>query len=84
MNAYTWEQLNKPVEVTSGTVNEAQLKALETVKKQTRTDIDHNSGLTTVLIVDDNHELRDFLVVKFSSYFKVLEADDGKEVKAGT
>jgi len=72
-------QLIKPVTRSNDSVNAVQINPLETAPKLAATDIDQNSDITTVLIVDDNHELRDFLVVKFSDYFKVLEADNGKK-----
>jgi len=35
--------------------------------------------ITTILVIDDNQELREFIVSRFSGYFKILQASDGQE-----
>ena len=39
----------------------------------------NNKDITTLLVVDDNQELREFMVSRLSSYFRILQASHGKE-----
>jgi signal transduction histidine kinase/CheY-like chemotaxis protein len=41
-------------------------------------DNKHKKDVTTLLIVEDNAELRKFLVYKFKDHYKVIEAENGK------
>ena len=38
-----------------------------------------NDDITTLLVVDDNSELREFIVSRLSSYYRVLQASDGQD-----
>ncbi len=39
-----------------------------------------NSGdITTILVVDDNQELREFIVSRFTNYYRIIQASDGQE-----
>jgi signal transduction histidine kinase/DNA-binding NarL/FixJ family response regulator len=48
----------------------------EKVKKSD--EIAEEKDITTLLIVEDNSELRKFLAYKFNKFYKVIEADNGK------
>ncbi|MCF6318724.1 MAG: ATP-binding protein [Proteobacteria bacterium] len=39
----------------------------------------HSDDVTTILVVDDNQELREFIASRLSSYFRILQANNGQE-----
>ena len=46
-------------------------------KENNIADLTDNEDITTLLIVEDNRELRKFLAYKFKNAYKVIEADNG-------
>ena len=53
---------------------EASFENINTKKAKTNTDVKHK-----ILVIDDNTELRKYVVEYLSAYFKVYEAENGKE-----
>ncbi|MBL4659276.1 MAG: response regulator [Alcanivoracaceae bacterium] len=42
-------------------------------------DDTENEDITTILVVDDSTELREFIVSRLSSYYRILQASNGQE-----
>jgi len=40
---------------------------------------ENHTDKTTILIVDDNHELRHFVALRLSSYYRIIQASNGQE-----
>lgn len=51
------------------------------LKSETYADIDgaNNNDVTTLLVVDDNKELLNFISLRLSATYKILQANDGEE-----
>lgn len=54
--------------------NEIELTIPQKITQQNDGD-----DITTILIVDDNQELREFIVSRFSHYYRILQASDGEQ-----
>ena len=59
---------------------EVQFPDLVTKDTPTVAPLSQNeSDITTVLVVDDNIELRQFISLKLSGYYRIIQACDGAE-----
>ncbi len=70
-------QLIEPIERQSKTNDE---NSITIANPQIKTSNKHKSkDQTTILVVDDNQELREFITTRLSSYYKIIQASNGKE-----
>lgn len=69
-------QLIEPITKNTDSIKES----LEISAPQQITINSLNSGdITTILVVDDNQELREFITSRFSNYYRIIQASDGQE-----
>ena len=61
------------------TVDEQSNEMSELLPSQSVKIKDNEQDITTLLIVDDNQELLEFIVSRFSGYYHILQASDGQQ-----
>jgi len=65
-------------ETSQQTLN-AAITSIVPRSQDTNNNIDSDDDITTLLVVDDNSELRYFISHKLSSYYRIIQATNGKE-----
>jgi len=69
-------QMIEPISENTNTIVEPFSLEQQNIQITNDTNLD---DITTILVIDDNQELREFIVSRFSGYFKILQASDGQE-----
>ncbi|MBL4661108.1 MAG: response regulator [Alcanivoracaceae bacterium] len=72
---FSSEQLIEPI----GLENNDDFKYVPSQMPKPIIDDNDNEDITTILVVDDSAELREFIVSRLSSYYRILQAGDGQE-----